>query len=58
MNFLQKKLIIHEEYLKRFVEEPKDFLCEIINQLDRKCFASPFLFIAFRHIAKKPETRN
>ena len=38
--FFTKNLIMHKEYLRRFVEEPKEFLCDVINQLNRKCFAA------------------
>jgi hypothetical protein len=53
--FFTKNLILHEDYLKRFVEEPKEFLCEIINQLNRKCFAAlSLLFMRAGRIAIPP----
>ena len=38
--FFTKNLIVHEASLKRFVEEPKEFLYDVIAQLDRKNFSA------------------
>ena len=54
--FFTKNLIMHEEYLKRFVEEPKEFLCDVIKQLDRKCFAAlALLFMRAGRITSPPK---
>src|ERR1700690_1553507 len=54
--FFTKNLIMHEEYLKRFVEEPKEFLCDVIRQLDRKCFAAlALLFMRAGRISSPPK---
>ena len=38
--FFTKALTAHPDHLRKFVEEPKEFLSEIIAQLDRKNFAA------------------
>jgi hypothetical protein len=53
--FFTKNLIMHRDYLNRFVEEPKEFLCDIINQLNRKCFAAlALLFMRAGRITMPP----
>jgi hypothetical protein len=53
--FFTKNLIMHKDYLNRFVEEPKEFLCDIINQLNRKCFAAlALLFMRAGRISMPP----
>ena len=54
-SFFTENLILHEDYLKRFVEEPKEFLCEIISKLNRKDFAAlSLLFMRAGRISIPP----
>jgi len=54
-SFFTGNLILHEASLDRFVEQPIDFLCDIINKLDRKGFgALALLFMRAGRIAIPP----